>query len=163
MQSPNLILEKLVANPGILLHDFLVLKKTVAKTVNESPPSNALILAEYRRRVNSDGLPINKSIEDLLRMRKVRTLSGVAIITLLTKPYPCPGKCAYCPLESRMPKSYLSSEPAAARALRQGFDPYKQVWVRLEALYRNGHTVDKNEIIVKGGTWSSYPKSYQRW
>ncbi len=163
MQAPNLILEKLVQQPDIKLQDFLVLKKTIAQTVNESPPSNALILAEYRRRVNTEKMPLNKTIEDLLRMRKVRTMSGVAIITLLTKPYPCPGKCAYCPMEARMPKSYLSSEPAAARALGQGFDPYKQVWVRLEALHRNGHSVDKNEIIVKGGTWSSYPKTYQRW
>lgn len=161
--SSSLILTKLLENPAIKLQDFLVLKKTISKTVNESPPSNALILAEYRRRVNTEKMPLNKPIEDLLRMRKVRTLSGVAIITLLTKPYPCPGKCAYCPLEARMPKSYLSSEPAAARALRQGFDPYKQVRVRLEALYRNGHEVDKNEIIIKGGTWSSYPKTYQRW
>lgn len=163
LKSPRIILDKILEHPNIRHENFLVIKKKVAHQCHESPPSNSLILAQYRELVKTNPTLKNEKVEDFLRMRKVRTLSGVAIVTVLTKPYPCPGKCAYCPLEARMPKSYLSSEPAAARALRQGFDPYKQVWVRLEALYRNGHITEKIELIVKGGTWSSYPKSYQRW
>lgn len=104
-----------------------------------------------------------KRFRTKLRCKAVRTDSGVAPITLLTKPYPCPGKCVYCPTEVRMPKSYISSEPAAARALSLKFDPYQQVKQRVEALERNGHEAKKIELIVKGGTWSSYPWSYRKW
>lgn len=104
-----------------------------------------------------------KQFRTRLRCKAVRTDSGVAPITLLTKPYPCPGKCVYCPTEVRMPKSYVSSEPAAARALRLKFDPYTQVTERVKTLERNGHEAKKIELIVKGGTWSSYPWKYRKW
>ncbi len=102
-------------------------------------------------------------LERLLRCKTVRTDSGVAPITLLTKPYACPGQCVYCPTEDRMPKSYVASEPAAARALQLRFDPYDQVVQRVEALERNGHEAKKIELIVKGGTWSAYPWTYRQW
>ena len=51
-----------------------------------------------------------------LRMKPMRTRSGVAPVTVLTQPYPCPGRCIFCPSDVRMPKSYLSSEPGARRA-----------------------------------------------
>lgn len=105
----------------------------------------------------------NKTLENLLRKRKVRTQSGVAPIAVLTKPYPCPGKCVYCPSENKMPKSYLSNEPAVMRAILNKFDPYKQVQTRLKALKANGHSTDKVEIIVMGGTWTYFPKQYQTW
>ncbi|MCX8513479.1 MAG: hypothetical protein ORN26_00140 [Candidatus Pacebacteria bacterium] len=60
-----------------------------------------------------------------------------------------------------MPKSYLSREPAAARALAQRFDPEKQINVRLRALQMNGHPLDKIEMIVIGGTFDYYQKDYQ--
>lgn len=101
--------------------------------------------------------------QTLFRQKKTRTDSGVAPITLLTKPYACPGKCVYCPTEVRMPKSYISSEPAAARALRLGFDPHRQVTQRVQALERNGHEAKKIELIIKGGTWSAYPWAYRKW
>lgn len=62
-----------------------------------------------------------------------------------------------------MPKSYLSMEPGAQRATRNAFDPFAQTWNRLLALHRNGHRLDKIELIVMGGTFSAYPKDYQRW
>jgi len=62
-----------------------------------------------------------------------------------------------------MPKSYLSSEPAAARALRLKFDPFEQVKRRIETLKHNGHPTDKIELIVKGGSWNAYPLAYQNW
>lgn len=98
-----------------------------------------------------------------VRMKPVRTLSGVAPVTVLTKPYPCPGKCIFCPSDVRMPKSYLSNEPGAQRAAEHRFDPYRQTASRLRTLYDNGHPVNKVELIVLGGTWSYYPSGYQRW
>src|SRR3989338_2508679 len=102
-------------------------------------------------------------LERLLVKRPIRTLSGVAPITLATKPFPWRGRCVYCRTDARMPKSYLASQPAAARALRLKFDPYAQVQSRLETLYANGHTPEKCDLRILGGTWSSYPKRYQTW
>ena len=85
------------------------------------------------------------------------------VITVITKPYPCPGQCIFCPNDVRMPKSYLSMEPGAQRATQNAFDPYAQTMSRLIALHFNGHPVDKVELIVLGGTWSSYPERYQIW
>ena len=90
-------------------------------------------------------------------------MSGVVPVTLLTKPYPCPGKCIFCPNDVRMPKSYLSAEPGAQRAAANNFDPYNQVSSRLQSYYANGHTTDKVELIILGGTWSAYPLPYKIW
>ncbi|MFQ5792726.1 MAG: elongator complex protein 3, partial [Acidobacteriota bacterium] len=98
-----------------------------------------------------------------VRMKPVRTLSGVAPVTVLTQPYPCPGECIFCPNDVRMPKSYLSREPGAQRAAHHQFDPYRQTFSRLRALRQMGHGIDKVELIILGGTWSSYPESYQLW
>lgn len=98
-----------------------------------------------------------------LRMKPMRTHSGVAPVTVLTAPFPCPGKCVFCPSDVRMPKSYLSREPGAQRAAWLRFDPYAQTRARLVQLAGNGHPVDKVELIVLGGTWSFYPEAYQVW
>jgi len=90
-------------------------------------------------------------------------LSGVATLTVLTKPFPCPGKCIFCPNDVRMPKSYLANEPSAQRALKNNFDPYLQTYNRLQALNNIGHPIDKIEVIILGGTWSFYPEKYQIW
>ena len=95
--------------------------------------------------------------------KPIRTMSGVVPVTLLTKPYPCPGKCIFCPNDVRMPKSYLSAEPGAQRAAANNFDPYNQVSSRLQSYYANGHTTDKVELIILGGTWSAYPLPYKIW
>ncbi len=99
----------------------------------------------------------------LLRMKPRRTASGVATVTVITKPWPCAGGCLYCPNDVRMPKSYLADEPACQRAERAFFDPYLQVSARLRTLAQMGHPVDKVELIVLGGTWSDYPEGYRRW
>ena len=124
--------------------------------------SNAELLSLYRAMIKQKTIPQNTELERLLQKRKIRTLSGVAPIAVLTKPFPCPGKCSYCPNEKNMPKSYLSNEPAVMRAALTKFDPTKQVKVRLRALSENGHETDKIELIIMGGTWSYFPKSYQR-
>lgn len=99
----------------------------------------------------------------LLKLKPRRTASGVATITVITKPWPCSSDCLYCPNDVRMPKSYLSNEPACQRAERNFFDPYLQVRSRLVALREMGHVVDKVELIILGGTWNDYPRPYQQW
>jgi elongator complex protein 3 len=98
-----------------------------------------------------------------LRVKPTRTLSGVAPVTVLTEPHPCPGECIFCPTEARMPKSYLSNEPGAMRALMLDFDPHEQTVRRIEAMQNIGHSTGKIELLVLGGTWSSYPRHYQEW
>lgn len=98
-----------------------------------------------------------------VQIKPRRTASGVATITVITKPWPCSSACLYCPNDIRMPKSYLSDEPACQRAEHNFFDPYLQVTSRLRALEHMGHPTDKIELIVLGGTWSDYPSDYQWW
>lgn len=98
-----------------------------------------------------------------LQVKPRRTASGVATVTVLTKPWPCSSACLYCPNDVRMPKSYLHDEPACQRAERNWFDPYLQVTTRLRTLHQMGHVTDKVELIVLGGTWSDYPEAYQIW
>ena len=106
---------------------------------------------------------LEERLLSVLRMKPRRTASGVATITVITKPWPCSGSCLFCPNDVRMPKSYLHGEPACERAEQNWFDPYLQVASRLTALSQMGHATDKVELIVLGGTWSDYPRGYQIW
>lgn len=122
------------------------------------------LVTAYRHLAGQHGLPDFR--EDLVRqlqMKPTRTQSGVTPVTVLTKPFPCPGKCIFCPNDIRMPKSYLADEPGAQRAERNYFDPYLQTYTRLQAFQNIGHAVNKVELIILGGTWSYYPESYQIW
>ena len=143
--------------------DFLNVKRKICNSFNLTPPSNATLLSIYRQLLKTKKIKQNLMIEKFLIKGPVRTLSGVSVITVLTKPFPCPGGCVYCPAEPDMPKSYLSNEPAAQRAVRNAFNPFTQVQQRITALEANGHAVDKIEILVLGGSWSAYPKAYQTW
>lgn len=122
------------------------------------------IIEGYKQLAGSKGLQkFNQKLIEKILMKPIRTLSGVAPVTVLTKPYPCPGKCIFCPNDLRMPKSYLADEPGAQRAEKNYFDPYLQTTNRLEALHAMGHSVEKVELIILGGTWTAYPKAYQIW
>lgn len=102
-------------------------------------------------------------LRSLLQLKPVRSWSGVTVVTVLTKPWPCPGRCLFCPADVRMPKSYLANEPGAARAEANYFDPYLQVYSRLETLQAMGHNLEKIELIILGGSWDSYPLTYRLW
>ena len=106
---------------------------------------------------------LEAALVNVLRMKPRRSASGVATITVITKPWPCSGLCVFCPNDVRCPKSYLHNEPACARAEAACYDPYLQVSARLTALAQMGHATDKIELIVLGGTWSDYPEEYQTW
>jgi elongator complex protein 3 len=122
-----------------------------------------MLVAVYREMVESGEIEEDQALLAKIRMKPTRTQSGVTVVTVLTKPYPCPGKCVFCPTDVRMPKSYLPDEPGAMRALHHQFDPYEQVTARIEALNAVGHPTDKIELLILGGTWSSYRKDYQEW
>ncbi|HEX2981148.1 MAG TPA: radical SAM protein, partial [Anaerolineaceae bacterium] len=121
------------------------------------------LVAVYRQMVASGEMKADPELLARIRMKPVRTLSGVTTVTVLTKAYPCPGKCIFCPTDARMPKSYLPDEPGARRGLQHAFDPFDQVASRLEALEAVGHPTDKIELLILGGTWSSYRRDYQEW
>ena len=122
-----------------------------------------VLVAAYHEMVRNNEMPSDARLLERLRMKPMRTLSGVTTVTVLTKPYPCPGKCIFCPTDVRMPKSYLADEPGAMRGLEHDFDPYLQVKSRLQALDSLGHPTDKIELLILGGTWSSYRRDYQEW
>ncbi len=122
------------------------------------------LIYAYRELAGTDSLPAySDEIVQRLRRKPMRTTSGVTPVTVLTKPFPCPGTCIFCPNDVRMPKSYLSDEPGAQRAEQNAFDPYLQTYTRLITYHNNGHPTDKIELIILGGTWSFYPESYQIW
>ncbi|RJP53516.1 MAG: tRNA uridine(34) 5-carboxymethylaminomethyl modification radical SAM/GNAT enzyme Elp3, partial [Anaerolineaceae bacterium] len=125
--------------------------------------NKAALVAAYNQMVQSGELEPDAALLERIRMKPMRTLSGVTTVTALTKPYPCPGKCIFCPTDARMPKSYLPDEPGAMRALEHQFDPYTQVESRIRALKNLGHPTDKIELLILGGTWSSYRRDYQEW
>jgi len=103
---------------------------------------------------------------EILRRKPVRTLSGVAVVAVMTSPAPCPhGKCTYCPggVENNSPQSYTGKEPAARRAADNDFDPYRQVRSRIDQLSTIGHHTDKVDLIVMGGTFTSRPEEYREW
>lgn len=134
-------------------------KRAFSAKNNIQPIQNRDLLAV----IKEDSTKIPGNLETLLQKRSVRTISGVSPIGILTKAYPCPGRCVYCPTEDRMPKSYMKNQPAAARAFRNNFHPYRQVENRITALEESGHPVSKLEVIVMGGTWSFLPHNYQSW
>ncbi|GIK83673.1 MAG: hypothetical protein BroJett025_02950 [Patescibacteria group bacterium] len=144
--------------------------KKFAQLIKAFPKSDKTLFSKdevvmgYRGLAGTHGIKkIDVGILEQIRKKPTRTQSGVAPITVLTKPFPCPGKCIFCPSDIRMPKSYLSDEPGAQRAERNWFDPYLQTFNRLQALTNIGHSVNKAELIILGGTWSYYPESYQIW
>ncbi|OGO21427.1 MAG: tRNA uridine(34) 5-carboxymethylaminomethyl modification radical SAM/GNAT enzyme Elp3, partial [Chloroflexi bacterium RBG_16_51_16] len=131
--------------------------------VNGGYLTKAVLVAAYQHMLTAGVLPSDSSLLERIRMKPVRTLSGVTTVTVLTKPYPCPGKCIFCPTDVRMPKSYLPDEPGAMRALEHDFDPFAQVQARIRALTALGHPTNKIELLILGGTWSSYKRDYQEW
>ncbi len=144
-------------------HQLTQLLNKYPKDDDEVFAKDELIQA-YRELAGSHGLkPLQKQIISWLRKKPTRTDSGVTPITVLTKPFPCPGRCIFCPNDIRMPKSYLADEPGAQRAERNYFDPYLQTYNRLQALHNIGHNIEKAELIILGGTWSYYPEAYQIW
>lgn len=116
------------------------------------------ILYRYEDRFEHDFI---EHIHTTLIKTKVRSISGIVPLTLFTKGEACPFNCIYCPSEPNMPKSYLSDEPAVMRAIRNNFDAFRQIESRLIMFALSNHSIDKVEVIVKGGTFSFLPRRYR--
>lgn len=110
-----------------------------------------------------------KKLLPILRRKPIRTISGVSVVAVMTSPEKCPhGKCIMCPGGpsshfGNVPQSYTGREPASMRAVQNDFDPYRQVNNRLEQLTKIGHPIDKIELIIQGGTFTSREQKYQQW
>ncbi len=153
------IIQRLMEIPDPTKDDVSLIKVKVAgKHDLGKVPSNSELIRHLKPDEEDKLLPI-------LRRKIVRTISGVTIVAVMTKPWPCPQKnpCAYCPggPPYGVPQSYTGHEPAAMRGLQSGFDPYEQVRNRIEQLKAIGHTVDKVELVIMGGTFPSMPLDYQ--
>jgi len=141
----------------------------VLKSIRRHPLTNGGYVSKhnlvtvYRQLMQSAGLQPDAQLLARIRMKPMRSLSGVSTITVLTKPHPCPGECIFCPEDAELPKSYLRKEPGAARAYQSQFDPYRQVSSRLDSYHAIGHPTDKIELLILGGCWTAYPADYQDW
>ncbi len=134
-------------------------KNKLAKKYGIKMPRNS----EIMRNIDSE---ITEKYRSILVKKPSRTLSGVAIVAIMTSPFPCPhGKCIYCPggPEKGTAQSYTGHEPAALRAAQYNFDPYLQTRARIEQLNTIGHSTDKIDLIIMGGTFTARPQKYQEW
>ncbi len=128
---------------------------------------NSAILKKYHQLVDSGKLKFHEPIQEALTIKKLKSNSGVIVITVTlsynphNKKLTCKWNCYYCPNEEGQPRSYLKKEPAVQRGNRCDFDSLTQMFDRLDSLRRIGHKLDKLEIIVLGGTWESYPAAYR--
>lgn len=143
---------------------------TILRRVYKIELSKQSLHKRYTELIQACDIDKDARFEAMYRKLPVRSWSGVLVITVVLRPdkFSCTFDCAYCPDETikngaevDMPRSYLSSEPAVMRAMAVDFDIKKQFNSRLDMLKKNGHTIDKLEIIILGGTYSIYPKSYQ--
>jgi len=100
-------------------------------------------------------------LENFLRTKPSRTISGVSVITVVAKPASCPGTCIYCPKGINAPQSYTGLEPAVQRGIRNNYDPFRQTKDRLNQYVLTGHPSDKIELIILGGTFLALDKNYQ--
>jgi len=152
------LVEILLKSPETL-KDFQRAKlKAVRQLRLNRVPSNLEISS-----VLSEGAP--EWFRDLLRMKPVKTGSGVSVITVVAPIYACPhGRCIYCPggLSYGTPQSYTGMEQAVIEAEEVSYDPYQQVIRKLEKLRNMGHAVDKVELIIIGGTFTATPATFQR-
>ncbi|MEM2584595.1 MAG: tRNA uridine(34) 5-carboxymethylaminomethyl modification radical SAM/GNAT enzyme Elp3 [Thermoproteota archaeon] len=121
-------------------------------------PSNSDVLASAPKE-------LREKLRSILTVKPARSLSGVVVIAAMAMPMPCPhGRCLYCPGGPSVstPQSYTGLEPAAMRAIRNNYDPFKQVSERIRQLEATGHFVQKAELIIMGGTFPAAPLDYQR-
>ena len=163
--------------------------KELVETIKKEKPSKlklSSIKAKLAKKYKLKKIPtdieilLNAPIKEIPNIKKylltkpTRTISGVAVCAIMTKPIPCPhvkkgiGPCIMCPggpksAFGNVPQSYTGKEPATRRAIRNKYDPYLQVMNRLEQYIVQGHTLDKLELIIMGGTFPSFPTKYREY
>lgn len=136
------------------------------------------IYLELKKRNEIDSCAAaEERISKHLQIKPCKSWSGIVTITVFTAAYPeftnsrgervkqefsCAFDCAYCPKQPGQPRSYIDAEPGVLRANRNEFDCVKQIRDRMYSLYMTGNAPLKCEIIVSGGTWTSYPPEYRQ-
>ncbi len=157
------IIEAVIADSSAITKQDLqtIVRRISAKYKNADSPQLFRLLEIYKSGVKAGKYANETRILKLFRKRAVRSLSGVSVISLLTKFWWCPGKCVFCPTFDNLPKSYVPQEPAVMRAELNEFDTVRQIQNRLRSLEVTGHTIAKCDVRVIGGTWSVYPPEYQ--
>ncbi len=135
------------------------LKQRIARETRTAVPKDSDLIHTLPDDLVKRFLPI-------LRKKPMRTGSGVAVLAVMSSPAGCPhGKCVYCPggPEVDAPQSYTGFEPSTMRAKRWSYDPFLIARNRLGQLDRNGHAVDKVDVVIQGGTFPARDRAYQDW
>lgn len=194
LQAAKRVVELCIERGTLTKDELISIKNEVCKVFGTNTFPDMELLNVARAMEEKGEIEDITTLERLFQKRRIRTLSGVAPISVLMPPMPCKSACVYCPSERAddlgeslfhkgdkrgkfgeirvpkkyrkkgvlvMPKSYISSEPGATRALMSGFDPDVQIKRRLVALERNGHRPEKCELIIQGGTFSDLPKNFR--
>jgi elongator complex protein 3 len=132
--------------------------------LKSQPPLTAIIAAVPEH--------YKKYILPKLIAKPIRTSSGIAVVAVMCKPHRCPhisytgNICVYCPGGpdsdfEYSTQSYTGYEPTSMRAIRARYDPYEQARGRVDQIKSLGHSVDKVEYIIMGGTFMSLSESYR--
>lgn len=161
MTRAEQFIQEAILVPELTPKKLQKLRNAYSKRYNIPSIRNISLIQAYRNLVERGVITPSEELFSLIQKRRVRSLSGIAPLSVFLRDEGCPGACIFCPTEKNMPKSYLSTEPGMQRAVLNDFDPFKQVHNRLRALEATGHNIDKIELIVQGGTFSAYPKHYQ--
>jgi elongator complex protein 3 len=148
--------------PATLPRDRAELEREKLRWVRDGIEDHMLSNAEVIARTSADD---RDRAAAQFRRKPSRTLSGVAIVAVMTAPAACPhGKCTYCPggLDNRSPQSYTGEEPSALRGAQLHYDARAITSHRLSSLESVGHSTSKVEVILMGGTFPARPSHYRR-
>jgi elongator complex protein 3 len=151
----------------------------VAAPLSPAPPTSEEVhRAKLARAKHASGGPLPSNVDwirslpsseraaydGVVRRKPSRTLSGVAVVAVMTAPARCPhGRCTYCPggVENSSPQSYTGEEPSALRGAQFRWDAEAIARHRIATLDAIGHPTSKVEVIVMGGTFPARPRPYQ--
>lgn len=157
------LVQTIVRDPGLTRSQVETLKRDIAKRYGLNRFVRNSEIIEHVMASDLFHQTDKEHLIEFLQIRRVRTLSGIAVVAVMTKPLPCPGKCIYCPDVDGAPKSYTGREPAAMRGAQNEFHPERQVLARLSQLKSIGHPLDKIHLVIMGGTFLATPKAYQEY
>ena len=170
MPELEAMVRAIVGSDATTEKQMYVVIKSLRKRFQMTPKKSQL-LCVYNKLIARGEISDLPYIRQLFQQKRSKSQSGVLVITVLTSPYPRSGKkiqrfsckwnCYYCPNEPNQPRSYLHDEPAVLRANQNNFDPILQFVDRATTLAMMGHPVDKIELLILGGTWTSYPLDYR--
>jgi elongator complex protein 3 len=141
-------------------------KKIVIKYKLNRFPSNSQIIKRARDLNIHDNHPWIKH----LNRKPTRSISGVSVVAIMLPPDlgtskgykgSCPFSCAYCPSAENAPKSYIGKEPSTLRAINYNYNPYEITKGRIEQLRLIGHSANKIQVVLQGGTFLAMPEVEQ--